>query len=155
MLQALAWAFSQKQDNGTTHPIAYASRTLQPHECNYGISELEALGVMWAVKHFLHYIYGHRFTVYMDHEALKSLLNTPQPSGKLARWGMMLQEMELDIQCRHGRTNARTNTCLATRSICRRKIVPRHRHRHCRGPFTASSERGGRLQGDHAEQATT
>ena len=33
--------------------------------------------------------------VYTDHEVLKSLLNTPQPSGRLARWGMALQELDL------------------------------------------------------------
>ena len=64
---------------------------------------------MWAVKHFRHYIYGHHCTVYTDHEALKSLLNTPQPSGKLARWGMALQELDLDIQYRPGKTNARAD----------------------------------------------
>ena len=67
-------------------PISYASRTLQAHEKNYGISELEALGVVWAIKHFRPYIYGHHCVVFTDHVALKALLNTPQPSGKLARW---------------------------------------------------------------------
>ena len=43
---------AQKQADGTVRPIAYASRTLQTHEKNYGITELEGLGVVWAVKHF-------------------------------------------------------------------------------------------------------
>ena len=42
----------------------------------------------------------------IDHEALKSLLNTPQPSGKLARWGMALQELDLVVVHRSGKTNA-------------------------------------------------
>ena len=29
------------------HSMAYASRTLQPHERNYGATELEAFGVVW------------------------------------------------------------------------------------------------------------
>ena len=105
----LGAVLSQVQEDGTTRPIAYASRTLQKHERNYGISELEALGVVWAVRHFRHYVYGHRCTVYTDHGALKSLLNTPQPSGKLARWGLALQELDLDIQYRPGRTNTRAD----------------------------------------------
>ena len=44
--------------------------------------------------------------MYTDHEALKALLNTPQPSGKLARWGMVLQEMDLEIFYRPGKRNA-------------------------------------------------
>ena len=34
------------------------------------------------------------------------LLNTPQPSGKLARWGMAIQELDLSIQHRSGQSNA-------------------------------------------------
>ena len=91
----LGAVLSHVQDDSTNRPIAYASRTLQPHERNYGISELEALGVVWAIKHFRHY--GHPCTVYTDHEALRSLLNTPHPSGKLARWGMALQKLLLYV----------------------------------------------------------
>ena len=88
---------SQKQPDGTSRPLSYTSCTLQPHECNYSISKLEALSVVCAVKHFGPYLYGHPCTIYTDHhEALKSLLNMPQPSGKLARWGLALQELDLD-----------------------------------------------------------
>ena len=41
---------------------------------------------------------------------LKALLNIPQPSGKLARWGMALQELDLQIKYRSGKTNARADT---------------------------------------------
>lgn len=61
---------------------------------------------MWALKHFRAYLYGHRCEVYTDHEALKSLLNTPQPSGKLARWGMAIQELDVTILHRSGKHNA-------------------------------------------------
>ena len=71
---------------------------------------MEALRVVWDVKHFRHYFYSHRCTVYTDHEALKSLLNTLQPSRKLARWGLALQEVELDIQFRLGKKNSRADT---------------------------------------------
>ena len=89
--------------------MANASQTLQPHEKNYGISELEGLGVVWSVKHFRHYLYGHTCTVYTDHEALKSLLHTPHPSGKLARWGMALQELDLKIEYRPGSKNQKVD----------------------------------------------
>ena len=56
------------------HPITYASRTLQQHEKNYAITELEALGIVWAVKRFHHYLYRHHCEVYTDHEPLIALL---------------------------------------------------------------------------------
>ena len=104
----LGAVLSQNQNDDTIRPISYASRTLQPHEQNYGISELEAMGVVWAVKHYRHSLYGHRCIVFTDHEALKSLMNTPHPSGKLARWGMALQELDLQIEYKPGKSNARS-----------------------------------------------
>ena len=61
----------------------------------YGVTELEALGAVLVVKHFCPYLYGHKCQIIMDHEALKSLLNTPHPSGKLAHWGLATQELRI------------------------------------------------------------
>ena len=68
------------------HPVAFASRALSPPERNYSITELETLAVVWAVSHFHSYLYGHRVTVYTDHSAVKAVLETPNPTGKHARW---------------------------------------------------------------------
>ena len=97
---------AQEQEDGTVRPVAYASRTLQAHEWNYGVTELEALGVVWDARHFRHYIYGRRCDVFTDHEALKALLITPHPSGKLARCGLSLQELDLHIHYRPGPKNS-------------------------------------------------
>ena len=97
---------AQRRDDGTVKLVAYASRSLQQHEKNYGITELEGLAVVWAAKHFRHYLYGHKCEVYTDHEALKALLNTPRPSGKLARWGMALQELDIEIFYQPGKVNS-------------------------------------------------
>ena len=45
----LGAVLSQMQPDGTVHPMAYASRSVNKHEKNYGISELETLGLVWAV----------------------------------------------------------------------------------------------------------
>ena len=95
--KGLGAVLSQKQDDGSVKPIAFASQTLQAHERNYDMTEMEELGIVWAVQQFCHYLYGHKCMVFMDHEALRSLLNTPHPSGKLARWGLALQELDLQI----------------------------------------------------------
>ena len=102
----LGAVLAQHQEDGSVRPVAYASRSLQQHEKNYGITELEGLAVVWAVKHFRHYLYGHKCKVYTDHEALKALLNTPRPSGKLARWGMAIQELDIEIFYRPGKGNS-------------------------------------------------
>ncbi len=102
--QACSEAF-QNLKEGQVHPIAYASRSLDKHKRNYGISELETLGLVWAVRYLRPYILGHHATLFTDYAACTSLLNTARPSGKLARWALAIQEMNLTIrheecQCR-------------------------------------------------------
>ena len=125
--EGLEAVLAQKQEDNSVHPIAYASHTLLPHGRNYGISELEALAVVWAVKYFRNYLYGHKCQVFTDHEALKSLMNTPHPSGKLARWGLALQELDLEIRYRSGRVNGNADALsrapLATTSCSSYSIV--------------------------------
>jgi len=72
------------------NPTNCLCQNLQEHEKHYGVTEFERSGVAGAVKHFRPYLYGHQCDIYKDHKVLKSLLNTPQSSGKLARWGMAI-----------------------------------------------------------------
>ena len=44
--------------------------------------------------------------MYTDHSACLSLLNTPHPSGKLARWALTIHEINLTLKHRSGRQNA-------------------------------------------------
>ncbi|KAL5515979.1 hypothetical protein EMCRGX_G001235 [Ephydatia muelleri] len=88
----LGAVLSQCQDDGLVHPIAYASRSLCKAESNYGITELETLAVVWALTHVRTYIYGNEVTVYTDHSAVKAVLETPNPSGKHARWWSKVYE---------------------------------------------------------------
>ena len=97
---------AQKQVDGSVHPVAYASRTLDSHERNYGISEMETLALVWAVRYFRPYLLGHHTTVYTDHAACRSLLGSARPSGKLGRWAPTIQEMDLTILHRSGKKNA-------------------------------------------------
>ena len=69
------------------------------YEGNYGVTELEALGVVWVVKHFRHYLHSHQCNVFTDHEALKTL-HIPQGSWP----GEVLALQEVDLS-RPGRQN--------------------------------------------------
>ena len=104
-LLGLVAILAQKQGDGQVHPVAYASRTLNPQEKNYGITEMETLAVIWAAKHFRPYLLGHHCTVFTDHSACMSLLNSPHPSAKLARWAMCIQELDLEIEHKPGKHN--------------------------------------------------
>ena len=82
---ALGAILSQKDKDNKEHIIAYASRTLNPHEKNYSITELECLAVIWSIKHFYHYLHGQKFTIITDHSALTHLKNMANPTRRLGR----------------------------------------------------------------------
>ena len=104
-IHGLGAVLAQKQADGKVHPIAYASRSLNCHERNYGITELETLGLVWAARLFRPYLLGHKCIVYTDHSACTSLLNRSHPSAKLARWALIIQELDLEIKHRPGKSN--------------------------------------------------
>ena len=52
-------AVLEQESNVGWETIAYASRFLNKAEEKYSINELELLGVVWALEHFKHYLYGH------------------------------------------------------------------------------------------------
>lgn len=56
------------------HPIAYASRTLNKHECNYTTIEKELLAKVWAVQYYRPYLFGGEFDLESDHQPLKWLM---------------------------------------------------------------------------------
>ena len=108
-IQGLGAVLSQKQCDGSTHPVAYASRALSSSEKRYGITELETLAVVWAVSHFHYYLYGHNVSIYTDHTAVQAILGKPNSSGKHARWwskvfGSGIKDVR--ITYRAGRENA-------------------------------------------------
>jgi predicted aspartyl protease len=86
-------------------PIAFASRTLTSAESNYSTTEKECLAIVWALGIFHPYVYGADLTVYTDHAALRSILSTKTPKGRIARWIMMVQTYEFKVVHRKGSAN--------------------------------------------------
>jgi hypothetical protein len=104
--RGLGAVLAQLDENGKEIVIAYASRSLVGAENNYGITELECLAVIWAVKHFRKHLIRAKFTIITDHSALKTLRTATIPTGKRARWMMELQQYDFEIKHRAGKKNA-------------------------------------------------
>ncbi len=86
--------------------IAYASRVLRKAEKNYTTTEKECLAIVWAVREFRAYLWGvPLFHVETDHSALSWLDRMREPTGRLARWIMALQEYRFTITHRAGKNN--------------------------------------------------
>lgn len=86
-------------------PVEYASRLLTQAERNYSTTEREALAVVFAVQKFRGYIEGCKIRILTDHQPLRWLMTLKSPSGRLARWALLLQGFDLDIEYTPGRCN--------------------------------------------------
>ncbi|KAJ8876066.1 hypothetical protein PR048_023974 [Dryococelus australis] len=69
-------------ENGD-HPIGFVSKTLTAAEKDYLQSDCETLAIIHGVKKFHNYIYGHKFTLKMDHTPLTVILPS---SGVHHKW---------------------------------------------------------------------
>ena len=103
---AIGAVLSQNDENEKDHPIAYASRSLKPHEKNYSTIEREALALVYATKQFRHYIWSKEITLLTDHKPLQWLMSHKDTSSRLIRWALNLQDLNINIKYRTGKNNA-------------------------------------------------
>ena len=95
----LGAALMQRDPSGVgMQPIGYASRKIDGPELNYSATDLEALGVVWALQHFRETILGYQITVMTDHQPLTSLLaESKDTRGRMARWVTTILEFNPKI----------------------------------------------------------
>ena len=99
---AIGSALMQLTEPKWYRPVYYASRKLSQEERNYSTTEREALGMIYNVTKFRHYLLGRKFSFHVDHSALLYLVSKASLTGKLARWTLLLQEFEFEIFHRPG-----------------------------------------------------
>jgi len=86
-------------------PIAYASRSLLPSECNYAQIEKELLAIVFACNKFHQYIYGFHTKIQSDHKPLESIMLKPlhKVSPRLQRMLLKLQKYDLAVHYMKGK----------------------------------------------------
>ena len=66
---------SHRMPDNVERPIAFASRSLAAAKKNYSQLDKEAFAVLFGVKKFHTYLYGHKFIIQTDHKRLMQLLS--------------------------------------------------------------------------------
>jgi len=61
--------------------------------------------VIFAINKFKHYIIGYEVFVHIDHSTIKYLMSKPLTSGRVTRWLLLLQEFNITIFGRPGKSN--------------------------------------------------
>ena len=85
------------------HPVAYASRTLNKSEQNYGQIDKEATAIIFGLRKFRMYLYGRHFTILTDHKPLEHIFGpkTAVPTlaaQRLQRWAIELAAFDYAIR---------------------------------------------------------
>lgn len=128
--------------NNNGKPVAYASRSLNKAELNYATIEKELLAVVWSIKYFRPYLFGKKFVIRTDHKPLIYLFNMTNPSSRLTKFRLLLEEYDFRVEYVKGRDNVVADAlsriiitsdelkemnknvmCVITRAQARKKII--------------------------------
>jgi len=103
----LACRLLQQQPDYKYLPAGYFSKGLLPAEKNYTVTEIDGLGVVWAVGLLRPYIEGTKFLIQCGHQALKWILTTTAcTNNRLNRWRLLLSVFDYDVEYKPGPQHA-------------------------------------------------
>ena len=106
---AIGGVVSQQQPDGTTHPVAFLSSTLNSSQQRWSTHSKEAYALLLAVRSWHVYLAGTEFILNSDHNPLVHIRNTSDPRGKFARWISELEEYNYTIQYLPGKLNTKAD----------------------------------------------
>ena len=83
---ALGVVLAQLGEGDLDHLIDFTSRKLSSEEKNYTNTERESLVMVYALQNFRNYLLGSHFKMFIDHSALKYMVNKSVLEGKICHW---------------------------------------------------------------------
>ncbi|GJV52679.1 hypothetical protein Tco_1448420 [Tanacetum coccineum] len=85
--------------------IAYASRQLKIHEKNYTTHDLELGAVVFALKIWIHYLYGTKSVIYTDHKSLQHIFSQKELNMRQHRWIELFSDYDCEIRYHPAKAN--------------------------------------------------
>ncbi|GJV91313.1 putative reverse transcriptase domain-containing protein [Tanacetum coccineum] len=85
--------------------IAYASRQLKIQEKNYSTHDLELGALVFALKIWIHYLYGMKGVIYTDHKSLQHIFSQKELNMRQRRWIKLFSDYDCEIRYHPGKAN--------------------------------------------------
>ena len=108
---AVGSVLSQTDNDNVEKVIAYASHSLTQSERKWSTYDRELYAIVWAIRHFKHYLQNCQFRIVSDHKPLVGLRKIPidnDPTCRRARWALEIDVMDWVVEYKKGcnHTNA-------------------------------------------------
>jgi hypothetical protein len=104
-LNIVVGAILGKLDVNDTYIVYYINKNLFLLELNYMVTEKDFIEVINSFNKFRHYIIGYPVLLYIDHAAIKYLMNKHITNGRVTRWLFLLHEYDINILNKLGKDN--------------------------------------------------
>jgi hypothetical protein len=91
---------------GKDQPPAFARSTFNTAERNYSTTGRQMAAIVRAVKQFRPHVLGRPFYIMTNHKPLKCVFSVKDPSSRLLRWRLELEENDFKIHYRSGKTSS-------------------------------------------------
>nr|XP_027122093.1 uncharacterized protein LOC113739045 [Coffea arabica] len=75
--------------------IYYLSKKFTAYEANYSFLEISCCTLAWAAQKLKHYLLGYTTYLISHSDPLKYLLEKSMPTGRMAKWQMILSEFDI------------------------------------------------------------
>jgi hypothetical protein len=93
--QAIGALIAQEDNDGVEQPIYYVSRALKDAETRYSGAERSCLALIYASQRLRHYFLAHKVQLMTKSHPIRSLLQRPVLTGRLAQWLLQLSQYEI------------------------------------------------------------
>ena len=77
--------------------VACASRQLKVHEKSFPTNDIELVAVVFALKIWMHYLYGVHIDVYTDHKSLQYVFTQKELNLSQRRWLELLKDYNMSV----------------------------------------------------------
>ena len=87
--------FAEESEDKMEKAIYYLSKKMLDYETRYTSLEKACLALVWATRKLRHYLLAHSVILVSRLDPIKYLFEKPTPTGRLARWLLLLSEFDL------------------------------------------------------------